>query len=408
MPDNFNDTGFLLRNLMKNIPDLIYFKDRQSRYIRVNQSFCDQVGRSEEQISLKMADDFFPKQHADEVYADEQNIILTGKSRIGIEEHIKWPDGHSFWVASSKMPLKNAEGEIIGIFGISRDITRHKKAEFQEKRYAEEVRRIKDGLEDDVRMAAELQKTFFPRDYPVFPMGSIAEQSRVTFHHHYRPCSAVSGDFCAIHRLSETECGILQCDVMGHGVRAALVTALICAIVEELAQQERDPGVFLERMNELLFPILRQDDTFLFATACYSVYDTATGRIRTANAGHPIPVVIRRAEKTAEWLIKDASLRGPALAISEEATFQTVEEKLNPGDSVVLYTDGLYEVINSSDEELGEKRLLDTMQQYVDLPLVELFPALINTVSVFSEEGEFDDDICLIGFNCVSLGEVAE
>ena len=167
-------------------------------------------------------------------------------------------------------------------------------------------------------MAAELQKTFFPRSYPVLPAGASAAESQVEFLHHYHASGLVSGDFCTISPLSDTEVGVFLCDVMGHGVRAALVTALICALVEETAAVERDPGHFLDRMNALLIPILRQEDMFLYATACYMVFDSATGLLKYSNAGHPIPLHFKAAENTAEWLMDDPSARGPALAISED------------------------------------------------------------------------------------------
>lgn len=403
MPDQLNDKGFLLRNLMENMPDFIYFKDLQGRFIRVSKLLCERVGAPEEQVIHKTDFDFFPKQHAEEAYANEQEVMATGTSLIGLEEKVVWKNGTVMWVSSTKMPLKDAGGKTIGLFGISRDITENKKAELKAVRYADEMRQIKEGMEEDVRIAAELQKTFFPREYPVFPSSSSEENSRVRFHHHYHPSSAVSGDFCTIHKLSETECGVLLCDVMGHGVRASLGTALICAMAEELVFQESDPGDFLSRMNELLLPIFQQDDTFLFATACYIAYDTATGRVRMANAGHPAPLLLHGKTNSAEWLMKDDSFRGPALAISDEAEFLTLEQKIDPGDAVVMYTDGIYEVVNSQGEELGEQRLLDTVQRHVSLPLAELFSALIDDARCFSEAGEFDDDICLVGFRCKAL-----
>ena len=226
----------------------------------------------------------------------------------------------------------------------------HKEAELRAAYYAEQIQRIKEEMEEEVRMAAELQKTFFPRSYPVFPKGVAQSDSAVEFHHHYHASGMVSGDFCSIRRLSETECGVLQCDVMGHGVRAALGTALIYAIVEELTQKEGDPGLFLGRLNELLLPILRQEDTFLYATACYTSFDAASGRVRFANAGHPVPMHFQKMEGKVEWLMDDASMRGPALAIAEQAEYSTIEKQIQPGDSVVFNADpDKFEAVAQSD-----------------------------------------------------------
>lgn len=398
MSNKLHDTGFLLKNLMESMPDNIYFKDAQSRFIMVNKAFCEWTGLVAEQVEGKSDFDLFASAHARQAYEDEQRIITTGEPLIGIEEKETWPDGRITWVSTTKMPLKDTDGKIIGTFGVSRDITDHKEAELKANYYAEQVRRIKEEMENDVRMAAELQKSFFPHDYPVFPSGVPADRSCVGFHHYYHPSGVVSGDFCTIRRLSDTESGIFLCDVMGHGVRAALGTAMICAIVEENAPLVRDPGEFLARMNELLLPILRQEDMFLYATACYAVFDAASGRVRVANAGHPFPMHFNGSGGKVEWLMDDAALRGPALAIIENATFQSMEKQLQPGDSIVMFTDGMYEVRNESGVEFGEGRLLEAAAEHRDLSLDQLFPALVDEACCFTgSEDALDDDVCLVG-----------
>jgi phosphoserine phosphatase RsbU/P len=399
MSEDLHDTGFLLKNLMETMTDNIYFKDSQSRFLMVNKAFCDWTGLIPDQVVGKSDFDLFAEAHARQAFDDEQRIVATGEPLIGIEEKETWADGRITWVSSTKMPLKNAEGEIIGTFGLSRDITDHKEAELQAAYYAEQIRLIKEAMEEDVRMAAELQKTFFPRTYPSFPQAPGPDGGCVDFSHHYHASGLVSGDFCTVRRLSETESGIFLCDVMGHGVRAALVTALICTMVEKVSGVADNPGDFLRRMNELLHPILRQEDMLLYATACYAVFDARTGRLQVANAGHPVPLHFQGSEKTVRWLLDDESTRGPALAIAQGADFQTLELQLMPGDSVVMYTDGLYEVEGASGEEFGEHRLLASAQRLADHPLAALFPVLVNEASLFAAAGELDDDVCLVGLH---------
>ncbi|MCF7849939.1 MAG: SpoIIE family protein phosphatase [Kiritimatiellales bacterium] len=404
MSEQFKDTGFLLQNLMDNISDNIYFKDRQSRFIMVNKSFLNwhHLGAATDALG-KTDFDLFSDVHARQAYEDEQRIIKTGEPLLGIEEKETWQDGRVTWVSTTKMPLKSDAGEIIGTFGVSRDITKHKEAELRAARYAEEIRRIKEEMEEDVRMAGELQKTFFPSSYPLFPENAELGESIIKFHHHYHAGGMVGGDFCSVHRLSDHEAGIFLCDVMGHGVRAALGTALIRAVVEEISPLEKDPGQYLARMNELLLPILRQEDVFLYATACYLIVDVATGRVRFANAGHPMPMHFDSADNDVHWLLDDHSLRGPALAIDENAEYRTIEKMIRPGDAVVMYTDGIYEVAGAEKEEFGENRLIEAARKHVELPLLYLFPALINEACLFAEEGAFDDDVCLVGFRLKEL-----
>jgi sigma-B regulation protein RsbU (phosphoserine phosphatase) len=248
-----------------------------------------------------------------------------------------------------------------------------------------------------------LQKTFFPTSYPVFPDGVDAADSLVQFNHHHHASGVIGGDYCSIRKLSDTEVGILLCDVMGHGVHAALGTAIIRAITEEISHQKKDPGQFLEHMNQVLLPILRQEDEFLYATACYMVVDISTGLVRMANAGHPMPMLLDAANERAEWFVGDRSSAGPALAICEDVEYTTVERTIHPADAVVLFTDGIYEVAGTGQQEFGEQRLLVAAQQHKDLPLKELFPALLNEARHFAAEGAFDDDVCLVGFRLCEL-----
>jgi PAS domain S-box-containing protein len=121
---------YLMETLMNNIPDHIYFKDKFHRFIRVNKSQADRFGLSDQaQIFGKTDFDFFENEHAQKAYDDEEVIMQTGRSLINIEEKETWPDGHISWVSTTKMPLYDSNGRIIGTFGISRDITSRKLAE---------------------------------------------------------------------------------------------------------------------------------------------------------------------------------------------------------------------------------------------------------------------------------------
>ena len=120
----------LLHALMANVPDGIYFKDRESRFIQVNLAQARHLGLSDPAEAIGKTDfDFFSQEHAQPAYDDEQAIIRTGEPLVGKEEKETWPDGRIEWVSTTKMPLLNEKGEIVGTFGLSRDITGRKQAE---------------------------------------------------------------------------------------------------------------------------------------------------------------------------------------------------------------------------------------------------------------------------------------
>jgi len=113
----------LLNELLDNIPDAIYFKDKESRFIRVNKAMADNLGRGLGSLVGKNDFDLFTEEHARQSYDDEQSIIHTGKSIIGKIEKETFADGSVAWVNTTKVPLHNKSGEIIGTMGISRDVT---------------------------------------------------------------------------------------------------------------------------------------------------------------------------------------------------------------------------------------------------------------------------------------------
>ena len=122
----------LLNALMANLPHTIYFKDTQSRFLRINKAMAHLIGFSRAEDAVGKTDaDIFTEEHAQQALADEQEIIRSGQPLLDKEEKETWPDGRVTWVATSKIPLRNPAGDIIGTFGISRDITHRKHAEAQ-------------------------------------------------------------------------------------------------------------------------------------------------------------------------------------------------------------------------------------------------------------------------------------
>ncbi len=131
----------LMNILMDNITDRIYFKDLESRFIRVNKAMAKRHGFDDTSKIIGLTDfDIFTDEHAQAAYNDEQRIIKTGAPILDIEEKETWNNGPATWASTIKMPLKDASGKIFGTFGISRDITERKKAEEQITEYVDELK----------------------------------------------------------------------------------------------------------------------------------------------------------------------------------------------------------------------------------------------------------------------------
>jgi two-component system sensor histidine kinase/response regulator len=120
---------YLLHSLMERLPDNIYFKDRDSRFVRISLAMANWFGLKDPRDAVgRSDDDFFTQEHAQQARQDERRLMESGDPVIGKEEKETWPDGRTTWVSTSKMPLRDRDGNIVGTFGISRDITDEKLA----------------------------------------------------------------------------------------------------------------------------------------------------------------------------------------------------------------------------------------------------------------------------------------
>ena len=263
-------------------------------------------------------------------------------------------------------------------------------------RSTQELREKNSQLEADLSIAREIQLAFLPQTHPVFPAGAPAGKSAITFHHRYHPTAAIGGDFYDILQLSDTAAGVFICDVMGHGVRAALITAVLRGLLEELKSAGTDPGRFLALINRALVSVLRNTRIPTFASAFYLVADTARAEVRYANAGHPMPYFLHRAKKTAENLCATDFTPGSALGVFPDSTYTTASRPIAAGDAIILYTDGLFEVPGADGVHFGEDRLFESVQRHCQLSPADLLNTIVQQVQTYSGTNGFLDDVCLV------------
>jgi sigma-B regulation protein RsbU (phosphoserine phosphatase) len=384
----------LLQQLMDNIADNIFFKDSDSKFIMINKANAGWFGLDDPREVVGMDDfNFFKKEHALRQVEEEQWIMETGKPVIA-EEQATSRDGFTGWGSVTKMPLRDKDGKIIGTMGIGRDISELKNKEL-------ELKKANEQIAEDLHMAAKLQQAFLPHSYPSF--NDAEGHSLIKFFHLYEADTELGGDFCSVYRLSDTKAGLLICDVMGHGVRAALITAIIHATAEELVRKAISPGDFLTAMNQRLLPVLQTEDEYLFATAAYFTIDVVSGELMGAIAGHPLPFLIQPQQGKVSQLTVAEELLGPALAIVADYVYESIRVQLHPGDEMLLYTDGICEAMNISQDEFGEEHLQETILEYNKLPLKGLIPRIVEVVQEYTDSKKLGDDICLLGFSLNAL-----
>jgi sigma-B regulation protein RsbU (phosphoserine phosphatase) len=400
----------LLRQLMDNMTDNIFFKDLDSKFIMMNKACAQWNGFASPAEAVGKSDfDIFTKEFAQAAHDDELHIYQSGEPLKCKEGHAVWGDGHMKWVSTSKVPLRDKDEKIVGCIGIGRDITELKNKEAELKEVSEQLRKsnkqlwvVNEQIAEDLRMAARLQHTFLPNNYPIFT-SSDGEQL-LDFHHYYEAESEIGGDYCTVQKLDDHRAGLVICDAMGHGVRAALITGIIRALVaDNLARQPGTAGEFLTALNRQLHPMLQSEDAYIFATACCLFIDIRTGELTGALAGHPAPYLIDSRQGGASQLPISGSTSGPALAIADDHEYDTFSIQMNRGDKILMYTDGIIEASNDAGEEFGTSLLRQTLQQNAHLPLNSLVPKIIETARKHTGCEKLGDDTCLLGFTLNDL-----
>jgi len=387
----------MLRVVLDSMPDNVAIKDLKGRYIFDNSSHCRFLGATNTaDVVGKTLFDFLPARIAAKFHADDLRVLRSGEAVVRSVDEAIDSAGNKIWLSVTKMPLRDDKGELIGLVSTTHDITARKKAEEQLAKYAEELREKNARLEEDLETARELQNALLPQQYPRFPSSASPEASALRFHHFYRPCSTVGGDFFQVFQISDSVAGVVICDVMGHGVRAALVAAILRALAEDLRGRATEPARFLQELNRGISHILKHTRLTMFVSACYLLADIARGELRYANAGHPAPLCVHRALRSAEPLPFGGSKPDPVLGIFDDAQYHSSSCKLSAGDTLLLFSDGLFEVEGADAQYYDQLRLLRSASQRASLCADELCKQLVDEVQQFAATKDFADDVCLI------------
>ncbi len=199
----------------------------------------------------------------------------------------------------------------------------------------------RERLEREFQLAREIQRTFLPSDYPQ-PAGWQLDAR-------WRPARDVGGDFFDIFTLPRQKLALVIADVSDKGISAALYMTLTRTLIRTVAQQEKTPRSILAQVNELL---LRDTPHGMFVTAILGILDVKTGEMIYANAGHNLPIIRRGTDHKLEILSKGSM----PLGILENVVFVDHKTELLPGDTLLMYTDGITEAYGESDI-FGDERL---------------------------------------------------
>lgn len=256
-------------------------------------------------------------------------------------------------------------------------------------------------IQRDLRIAREFQESLLPREYPEVPEAGLHNALSLSFHHVYQPATTVCGDFFDVFKISEARAGVFIADVMGHGARSALVTAILRTLLQDLAGHEDDPAHILGQVNRHFAGILRGTGQFVFASAFCMVIDTVNQTMTFASAGHPAPIVIDRESGNIQPLLSedfvDPQHINAALGLDADSTYTRHMRALQPGDAFVLFTDGVIEAPAPDKEEFGTEHLCATLRRHIEHPIARICRGICEDVNEWMQGAPSPDDICVIG-----------
>ncbi len=238
--------------------------------------------------------------------------------------------------------------------------------------------RDRERIEQELRIARLIQQTLLPKDLPEMPGWHVDA--------YYQPARAVGGDFYDFIHFDDGRLGLVIGDVTDKGVPAALVMATTRSILRTAAQGGDSPGIVLERANNLLCPDIPSK---MFVTCLYAILDPKTGRLAYANAGHDLPY------QRHDGISSELRATGMPLGLLPGMHYEEKETTLEPGESLLLYSDGLVEAHAPDHEMFGFPRLAELLAGNIgEIPLIEY---LLNALTQFTGPAwEQEDDVTLV------------
>jgi phosphoserine phosphatase RsbU/P len=248
------------------------------------------------------------------------------------------------------------------------------------------------ALRQELDFARELQLSTLPQVFPPFP-----DRNEFQIHAGMVPAKEVGGDFYDFFLIDHHHLGFVIGDASGKGVPAAMFIAITRSLVKAVAPLSATPGECMAFVNTML---ARDNPQTLFATCFYAVLDVRTGEVAFCNAGHPPPLILR-GDRSVE-AIRDVS--GVALGVMEDLGYETGSFRVEPGDVVLLYTDGVTEAQDARDKLYDEPRLIEEFGRTDDREPEAVIAQVNRAVTQFVGNAPQFDDITMLAlrFDCAS------
>ncbi|WP_246155802.1 SpoIIE family protein phosphatase [Thiohalocapsa marina] len=250
----------------------------------------------------------------------------------------------------------------------------------------EETTAERERVNGELRIAHDIQMDLVPKTFPAFP-----DRGDMDLHAIMVPAREVGGDFYDFMLLDEQHMVLAIADVSGKGVPAAMFMAVTRSLLRSEFKVDADPGRVLERVNETL---AENNDSCMFVTLFCAVVNLSTGDTRYANAGHNPPILLR-ANGEPEWISRPyGTVAGPM----PDMVYETGHLRLENGDALLLYTDGVNEAMDGDNREYGNDRLIARLRACGALGCKDCLRTLLDDLRRHAGEAPQSDDITLMMF----------
>jgi sigma-B regulation protein RsbU (phosphoserine phosphatase) len=274
--------------------------------------------------------------------------------------------------------LKDEVGFLTRDFRVMRDSLKEHVARLMETTAARE------RMESELKIAHDIQMSILPKTFPPFPTREEFDLFALIV-----PAREVGGDFYDFFQLRENLLCFVIGDVSGKGVPAALFMAVTKTLIKSFAREDVAPDAILSHVNEEL---AAENDACMFVTLFCGILDTETGEIRYANAGHNPPLVVKKSGAV-KWLPRAGSLVAGAMP---GVCYECERFRLSPGDSLFLYTDGVTEAMNHTEDLFSEKRLEKDLEVSAGMGIKDAIGNIMDSILRFSGGAPQSDDITMM------------
>jgi sigma-B regulation protein RsbU (phosphoserine phosphatase) len=241
------------------------------------------------------------------------------------------------------------------------------------------------SIENELKIATEIQTSIIPQDFPAFP-----DRTEFEIFAKMIPAKEVGGDFYDFFAIDKSRIGIVIGDVSGKGVPAAMLMAISRTLLKATALKGISPDICLTEINDI---IAEESLSTMFVSLFYGILDTRNGNFEYCNAGHNLPYIIPNDGKVDQI----DNVGGLFVGAFKDTEYEPQTITLKPNDSLCLYTDGVTEAMDANDNEFGDDRLKESLEKIVNQSPTDLTNSIITEVKKYSEGTVQSDDItCLV------------